>query len=134
MQLPFTAFFSPFCGEKIREFLLGVVFGKRYQFFCGRHLGSSSNPPYQCSPLLEVHVLALLVFPFPTNQNSFLSLFRTQLNLLNFTKTSALCGQHLDNSPINWGIQGIGLAGTHSRLYTPYIFPVDGKDTRKEFT
>ncbi|MEH2085380.1 MAG: hypothetical protein V7K61_01350 [Nostoc sp.] len=51
-----------------------------------------------------------------------------------FTKTSAFCGQHLDNSPINQGIQGIGLAGTHSRLYTPYIFPFGGKDTRKEFT
>ncbi|WP_334877087.1 hypothetical protein [Nostoc sp.] len=40
----------------------------------------------------------------------------------------------LDNFPTNRGIQGIGLAGTHSRLYTPYIFSVDGKDTRKEFT
>ncbi|MEH2154620.1 hypothetical protein [Nostoc sp.] len=40
----------------------------------------------------------------------------------------------LDNSPINWDIQGIGLAGTHSRLYTPHTFSIDRKDTRKEFT
>jgi hypothetical protein len=59
---------------------------------------------------------------------------RTRLNLLNFTKTSALCGQHLDNSLITWHIQGIGLAGTHSPLHSPFIFSLVGKDTRKEFT
>ncbi|MEH2224044.1 hypothetical protein [Nostoc sp.] len=103
-------------------------------FFCGGHFGSGGSPPHQCFPLLEVHDLALLLFPLAKNQNSCLPLLRTQLNLLNFTKTSAFCGQHLDNSPINQGIQGIGLAGTHSRLYTPYILTFDGKDTRKEFT
>ncbi|MBE8997559.1 hypothetical protein IQ274_04845 [Nostoc sp. LEGE 12447] len=114
--------------------MLGVVFAQGLQFFCGGHFGSGGSPPHQCYPLLGVHDLALLLFPLYTNQNSFLPLLRTQLNLLNFTKTPAFCGFILDNSPTNRGIQGIGLAGRHSHLYTPSIFPVDGKDTRKEFT
>jgi hypothetical protein len=76
-----------------------------------------------------------LLFPLPLNKNSFLSIPRNLLNLLNSTKTPALCGQYLDNSPYTLGHPG-EWAGwpRYSCLSTPFIFPTEGKETRKEST